>query len=196
MATGRDRGVGGVEEKRRRVAALQSRRKSSGASRKSGGVPPIEAVNTILEGYARRGVFRGFSRGQGSKRRVAFRLLWHRDRLFELILDLDRHTLRFPLVLPEVDPKSAMYQKFKEFVKSRQSDEMPEHRRVDIRKARVRSMNRSGSVSLTLEVKDGDYEYGARKLTHLVHEIFMGFLVDGPYYEYMVEHLGLNPDGA
>src|SRR5215471_1186055 len=171
MASGRDRSVRGVKEKRRRVAALQSRRKSSGASRKSGGVPPIEAVNTILEGYARRGVFRGFSRGQGSKRRVAFRLLWHRDRLFELILDLDRHTLRFPLVLPEVDPKSAMYQKFKEFVKSRQSDEMPEHRRVDIRKARVRSMNRSGSVSLTLEVEDGDYEYGVRKLIHLVHEI-------------------------
>ena len=212
MASGRDRGVRGVkekrrqvdelqsarsrQEKRRRVAALQSRRKSGGDSRKSSGVSPIDAVNEILEGYAQRGVFRGFSRGQGSDRKEAFRLLWHRDLLFELIMDLDRRTLRFPLVLPQVDPKSAMYQKFKEFLKSRQSDEMPEHRRIDTRKARVRSLNRSGSVSLTVDVRDGDYEYGVRKLIHLVHEIFMGFLVDGPYYEYMVEHLGLNPDGA
>src|SRR5215472_19166931 len=212
MASGRDRSVRGVkeerrqvdelqsarspEEKRRRVAALQGRRKNGGDSRKSSGVSPIDAVSTVLEGYAQRGVFRGFSRGQGSDRKQAFRLLWHRDLLFELILDLERHTLRFPLVLPQVDPKSAMYQKFKEFLKSRQSDEMPEHRRIDTRKSRVRSLNRSGSVSLTLEVKDEDYEYGARKLIHLVHEIFMGCLVDGPYYEYMVEHLGLNPDGA
>jgi hypothetical protein len=153
-------------------------------------------VNEILEGYAQRGVFRGFSRGQGSDRKQAFTLLWHRDLLFKLILDLDRHTLRFPLVLPQVDPKSAMYQKFKEFLKSRQSDDMPEHRRIDTRKARVRSLNRTGSVSMTVDVRDGDYQYGARKLIHLVHEIFMTFLVDGPYYEYMVEHLGLNPDGA
>jgi hypothetical protein len=157
-------------------------------------VSPIEAVNTILEGYAQRGVFRGFSRGPGSNRKAPFRLLWHRDRLFELILDLDRQTLRFPLVLPHVDPKSTMYQKFKEFLKSRQSEAMPEHRRIDTRKARVRSLNRSGNVSLTMQVKDGDYEYGARKLIHLVHEIFLVFLVDGPYYEYMVESFGLDPD--
>src|SRR5215467_570777 len=157
-----------------------ARRKSGGDSRKSSGVSPIDAVSTVLEGYAQRGVFRGFSRGQGSDRKQAFRLLWHRDLLFELILDLERHTLRFPLVLPQVDPKSAMYQKFKEFVKSRQSDEMPEHRRINTRKARVRSMNRSGSVSLTVEVQDGDYAYGARTLIHLVHEIFLGFLIDGP----------------
>jgi hypothetical protein len=153
-------------------------------------------VNAILEGYAERGVFRGFSRGPDSNRKASFRLLWHRDRLFELIVDLDRHTLRFPLVLPQVDPKSTMYRKFKEFLKSRQSEEMPEHRRIDTRKARVRSLNRSGSVSLTLEVQDGDYEYGARRLIHLVHEIYLAFLVDGPYYEYMVEHLGLDPDAV
>jgi hypothetical protein len=153
-------------------------------------------VNTILEGYAKRGVFRGFSRGPGSNRKASFRLLWHRDRLFELILDVNTHTLRFPLVLPQVDPKSTMYRKFKEFVKSRQSEEMPQHRRIDKREARVQPFNRGGSVSLTLTVQNGDYEYGARKLIHLVHEIFLVFLVDGPYYEYMVENFGLDPDGV
>jgi hypothetical protein len=159
-------------------------------------VSPVESVNAILEGYAERGVFRGFSRGPGSNRKASFRLLWHRDRLFELILDIDKQTLRFPLVLPHVDPKSTMYRNFKDFVKSRQSEELPEHRRIEAGKARVRSLNRGGSVSLTLEVQDGDYEYGARKLIHLVHEIYLAFLVDGPYYEYMVETLGLDPDAV
>lgn len=40
----------------------------------------------------------------------------------------------------------------------------------------------------------GDWDYVTRKLIHLVHEIFLGFLVDGGYYEYMVAHLGLDPD--
>ena len=173
-------------------------------------VSSIDAVHAILEGYAERGVFRGFSRGPGSNRKgsnrksgnrksssrkASFRLLWHRDRLFELILDLDRHTLRFPLVLPHVDAKSTMYQKLKEFLKSRQSEEMPQHRRIDTRKARVQSVNRGGNVAVILTIQDGDYEYGARKLVHLVHEIFLVFLVDGPYYESMVETFGLDPDG-
>ena len=45
-----------------------------------------------------------------------------------------------------------------------------------------------------MTVKGGEYEYATRKLIHLVHEIFLGFLIDAGYYEYMVEHLGLDPD--
>ncbi len=33
-----------------------------------------------------------------------------------------------------------------------------------------------------------------RQLIHLVHEIFMTFLLDGRYYEYMVETFDLDPD--
>ena len=51
-----------------------------------------------------------------------------------------------------------------------------------------------GIVSITVTVKDGDFDYAARKIIQMVHEIFMIFLVDGPYFEYMVEQLGLDPD--
>ena len=88
-----------------------------------------------------------------------------------------------------------MYRQLKEFVASRQSENLPEHRRIIKQKARVRCTNRGGNVSLALVVEDGDYEYGARKLIHLVHEIFLGFLIDGPYSEYMVEAFDLNADG-
>jgi len=88
-----------------------------------------------------------------------------------------------------------MYKQFKEFVASRQSNETPAHRRIDTRKVQVECRNRGGNVSLAMVIVNGDYEYGARKLIHLVHEIFLGFLADGPYFDYMTEAFDMNPDG-
>lgn len=102
--------------------------------------------------------------------------------------------MRFPVVLPNVPADSEMYSELKGFIKSRHSDKVPEHRRIDSRKAQVRSYNRGGNVSLTLTVVDDEFEYCAGKLVNLVHEIFMAFLIDGSYYEYMVETFDLDPD--
>ena len=174
------------------AAKLAGKRGAKVQSRKSDAA--MESVNGVLEGYAQRGVFRTFSRGPSRNGKTTFRMMWHRDRLFELVVDVRSGTLRFPLVLPGVQAASPMYREFKLFIQSRQSDEVPPHRRIDTRKARVRSLNRGGNVSLTLTTEDDDYEYAARKLVHLVHEIFMVFLIDGPYYEYMVETFDLDPD--
>lgn len=154
----------------------------------------IEVVAETLESYAGRGVFRGVSQGDVRKGKATFRIVWHRDRVFEFIFDFHRNTMRFPLVLPNVSANSKMYLELKGFVRSRHSDELPDHRRIDSRKAQARPYNRGGNVSLTLTVNNGDYEYGARKLIHLVHEIFMTFLLEGTYFEYMVENFGLDPD--
>jgi hypothetical protein len=120
-------------------------------------------------------------------------MVWHRDRVFDLIFDANRGTMRFPLVLPGVSADSKMYLDLKEFIKARHSDELPNHRRIDSRKAQAGSNVRSSNVSLTLTVRNGDYKYGVRKLINLVHEIFLVFLADG-YYEYMVEAFDLDPD--
>jgi len=85
-----------------------------------------------------------------------------------------------------------MYRKLQDFLASRSSKKVPAHRRIDPKKAEVRCTNRRGNVSLTLRVLTGDYEYGARKLIHLVHEIFLEFL--GEYFEYQVEAFDLDPD--
>ncbi len=154
----------------------------------------VETVGRTLEEYAARGVFRGFSRGPVNNGKAAFKIMWHRDRLFEFVFDSNKNTMRFPLVLPNVPPDSSMYKEFKAFLRSRQAEELPEHRRIDKAKAEIRPYNRGGNISLTLKLKDGDVEYGARKFTHLVHEIFMVFLYDGRYYDYMLETFDLDPD--
>jgi len=155
---------------------------------------PTEQIPRTLEGYASRGVFQGFSRGPLRRDKLTFKIAWHRGCVFDLILDVERGTLRFANVLTNVPANSTMYRELKEFIKSRQSDDIPEHRRIDDRRARIRSASRNGTVALVLTIKDGDYEYGVRKLVHLVHEIFMIFLIDGNYFDYMVENFGLDPD--
>jgi hypothetical protein len=155
---------------------------------------PIELVTRTLEGYASRGVFRGFSRGLVRRGKVTYKIAWHRGCVFDLILDGERGTMRFAKVLTNVPANSTMYRELKEFIKSRQSDGLPEHRRIDGRRAQVQSYSRSGTVALVLTVKDGDYEYGVRKLVHLVHEIFVAFLIDGNYFDYLVENFDLDPD--
>lgn len=121
-------------------------------------------------------------------------MLWHYDRSFDLLLDVPNKTLRFPALLPGVPARSPMYRALQAFVKDRQSPDVPEHRRVDPAKARVALANQKRSVSLTFTLKDSDFEYAARKIIQVVHEIFLVFLVDGPYFDYTVEQLGLDPD--
>jgi hypothetical protein len=161
-------------------------RKSQGAS--------VALVTGILEGYAAKAVFRGFSAHPETKGRATYRMVWHHDRPFEMLLDIGEKTLQFPEVLPGVPARSPMYRELQAFLKERQSGALPEHRSVNPAKARLASGNKRGTVSITLTVKDGDFDYATRKIIHIVHEIFLIFLVDGPYFEYMVEHLGLDED--
>jgi hypothetical protein len=162
--------------------------------KKATGNATIALVTAILEGYAEKAVFRGFSAHPQGNGKATYRMVWHYDRPFELLLDVPGKTLRFPAVLPGVPARSPMYRELQTFLRARQTAEMPEHRRLNPVKARIALSNQRGAVSLKLTVKDGDFDYATRKMIHIVHEIFMVFLVDGPYFEYAVEQLGLDPD--
>lgn len=137
-------------------------------------------------------MFRGFSRGETTKTRAAYKLLWHYDRLYDFILDTRRHTLYFPHLLSNV-PRD-MYRDLAAYLKSRQADDLPEHRRIDPARMGVRATHRQGSVSITLTCHDADYEHAARKAIHLVHELFLDFLSDGRYYDYKLVEFNLDPD--
>ena len=154
----------------------------------------IRQVTGILQSYADRAVFRGFAAGPARGGIAIYKIVWHHDRRFELRLDVPKRTMRFSVLLPGVRQGSAMHRDIEQYLKSRHSPELPPHRRVDRGKAVLQCSNRAGNISLRLTLKGSDFEYAVRKLIHVVDEIFKGFLIDGPYYEYMVEQLGLNPD--
>jgi hypothetical protein len=154
----------------------------------------IDIVAAALAGYADRRVFHGFSRGPTSGGKAAFTIAWHRGRVFELAFDARAGTLRLPGLLTGIPADSTMYEDLKAFIRSRQSDDLPDHRRLDARRIQIRTYNRSGNILLVVKVKDNDSEYAVRKLVHLINEIYLTFLADGKYFDYLVETFSLDPD--
>jgi hypothetical protein len=153
---------------------------------------PLPGIRALMENYARRGVFRSFSSQPAPQGVAAFRMIWHRDRSFDLIVDTRKRAIIIPEVFPCVP--APIYRDFKAFVESRHAASLPDHRRIDKSRAYVRSTNRRGTVSLRLAVKSGDYEYGLQRLIHLVHETYLLFLANGIYRDYLSEQLGVSFD--
>ncbi len=154
--------------------------------------PSISKICGLMEDYARRGVFRGFSQGPVRGASVAFKLVWFRDRVFNIIVDTGKKTVMIPVVLPRVP--GSIYKDFKAFVLSHHDASLPDHRRIEIAKTRLRCANHGGNASITLSVKDGDYDYALRRLIHLIHETFVIFLLNGMYRDYAVANLGAEVD--
>ena len=123
-----------------------------------------------MEEYAQRGVFRGFSRQPTRDGVLAFKMTWHRELVFDLEVNPGRKTISIPRVLPHVP--ADIYADFKEFVKAHHEESLPDHRRIETAKVRVRCANHSGRVSLAMVVKDGDFEYALQRLIQIrVHGV-------------------------
>jgi hypothetical protein len=148
-------------------------------------------VDETLELYAAKGVFRTFSGALWRFKVAHYRMQWHKDRFYDLVFDPAKHSLRFPVVLPKA-PRP-MYEDFKKFVSSRQTEPL-EHRRIDPKRVRISCSSKNGDIALLFISKDRDYEYATQKLINLVHETFLIFLQDGMYYEYMIETFDLDRD--
>ncbi len=145
-----------------------------------------------MQEYADRGVFRSFSKMPLRNGVATFRMVWFHRRPFELIVDTRKKKILVPVLLPRV-PEN-LYTDFKGFLRSHQLPGLPDHRRIDKAKVILRCARRRGNASLTLSVRDEDFEYGLRRLIHLIHETFVIFLADGMYRDYAVAQLGADSD--
>jgi hypothetical protein len=143
---------------------------------------PLTVVRESLQTYAERGVFRGFSEGKPGQ----FTFVWFYQHPMELMVDTKAHVLRFRQLLPGVAARSALAKELKDFLQARHDEALPDHRRIDRKRAEVTLTNRGGGVSLALTVKRNDYAYGVNRLVNLVHELFMHLRAEYP--EYLMEN--------
>jgi hypothetical protein len=155
---------------------------------------PADLVAAILEGYASRGVFAGFRQNKRQARKADFTVRWHYRRVFSILLDEAKVSLTLTGLLPQVSAAPNLRRELAAYLRHCAAPERPAHRRIDPAKARVICYVRNDSLSLRVAVQDGDYEYATRRLVHLVNELFLDFLHDAMYVEYMVAHLGMNPE--
>jgi hypothetical protein len=148
----------------------------------------------ILRRYAERGVFRSFTALPRTGSRAAFCMQWHKDRNFDIVVDGALKAVRVTAVLPNVAARSTMDRAYRRFLEGFQNGELPIHRSIDARKSSIKCENRLGSLSVALEVRDGDYAYATEKLLAVINETYLLFLQLGGYADYMVQNLGANPD--
>src|SRR5262245_18468184 len=116
----------------------------------------LSVVREALQAYADRGVYRGFSEGKTGQ----FKFAWLWGHQMELNVDTSKHVLRFKQLLPGVPARSVFYAELKNFIEQRHDRSLPEHRRIDRTRAEVTCSNRSGFVSISLQVKNNQYAYG------------------------------------
>jgi hypothetical protein len=150
--------------------------------RKAGATEGVKTIRESLQSYADRGVFRGFSEVKNGH----FRFAWLIRHQMELSVDTAKGVLRFKQLLPGVPAGSTLYGELKSFIEQRHDRELPEHRRVDRRRAEVSCANRRGVVSISLKVKKNQYAYGVNRIVNLVHELFLHLRDAHP--EYLAEN--------
>ncbi len=142
----------------------------------------MQIVRESLQAYADRGVFRGFSEIRTGR----FHFVWLIRHPIELRVDTAKHVLLFRRLLPGVPAGSTMYAELKRFIAERHDRALPDHRRIDRRRAEVTCTNRGGFVSISLQVKNNQYAYGVNRIVNLVHELFVHLRDAHP--EYLVEN--------
>jgi hypothetical protein len=155
---------------------------------------PADLVTGILEGYASRGVFAGFRQNKRQPQKVDFTILWHFKRVFSIRLDETKASLTLTGLLPHVSAAANLRRELAAYLRQYAAPERPAHRRIDPEKARITCYLRNDTLALRVAVQDGDFEYATRRLVHLVNELFLDFLRDARYVDYMVAHLGMNPE--
>ena len=144
-------------------------------------------VGRQLEIYARRGVFRSFSRTGFADGKATFRFVWLWNQPFSISLDETRRTLRFEDVLPGVPARGGLESEIKTFLQRIASQDRPEHRRLDPKRATVRYASRRDTGSLAFRIAAGDFEYGVQQAMNVVNELFLEFL-NMHHRDYLVEH--------
>ena len=145
----------------------------------------LAAVRERLQGYADRGVFRGFSEEPTRGGRHRFKFLWL-NTTFVLSYVPVTGALFFRELLPNVSARSSVGIALRSFVKSRAGLNVPDHRRIDPRRAAVQGYVRSGAFSVVITAKKNYHGYGVHRAVNLIQEIFVQLHTYFP--EYMVEN--------
>lgn len=137
-----------------------------------------QAVSEVLNDFAAQGAFRRLIVRNFRVGRKRYELLWHNDRMYQFVLDLDASALHFPRLLPVEKMNSQVLKTIEGFLRSFSTDEVPIDRRVDSSKGELQLFVRRGTGTLTMSVRDGEYRYCARHLVLLAQDILTRFLTE------------------
>lgn len=173
-----------------RTATAKRRANTSGAGRRQDA--GTREVAASLQRYADRGVFRGLSVSEGKNGRREFRFLWLTRTPMLVTYDPDASTLTFPRLIPGAAAVPSIVAALKGVVAEHLGSTVPEHRRVDKRRATVRCSVRDGHISLSLVVRGGHHAYAIKAGLNLVNRLFLQLQAHHP--EYLIQQFGFSEE--
>ena len=150
------------------------------------------AVAAALQRYADRGVFRGLRVREGKNGGREFRFLWLTPTPLLVTYHPATSTLAFPRLIPGAAAVPSMTAALKEVVAEHLGSTVPEHRRVDKRRARMRCTVRDGHISLSLVVRGAHHAYAIKAGLNLVNRLFLQLQAHHP--EYLVHQFGFSAE--
>jgi hypothetical protein len=149
-------------------------------------------VEAVLQEYAHRGVFRGFSTTRRQGGRYDYTFTWLMSRPFTLSYDPARRSLSFKALLPHVQARSPMAAVLRHVVAERSTGRVPRHKRFDGRKVQAVCGIHRGSFRLTVRVRGPHEADAVRHLLGLVNELFLALHEMFP--DYLIAEFGLSPE--
>jgi len=156
----------------------------------------LRNVRQVLQSYADAGLFTAFSSSSCTRTEGNWAIAWGYLPRATLTVDAAAHELTLLHILPQISSRSTMGKSYRMFLKDLSARSRPRHRRVDASKVKLVCRSMPGGLALRCRMMDGDFEYATRAFINVVQESIYEFLLDGPYYEYRITILGLDPDRA
>jgi hypothetical protein len=172
------------------TATARRRAKSHGELRREDA--GTREVAASLQRYADRGVFRGLSVSEGRNGRREFRFRWLTRMPMLLSYAPRSSTLAFPRLIPGAAARPSMVAALKGVVAEHLGSTVPEHRRVDKRRATVTCAVRDGHISLSLAVRGTHHAYAVKAGLNLVNRLFLELQAHHP--EYLIQQFGFSEE--
>jgi len=149
----------------------------------------VDVIARSLRRYADRGVFQGFTSRADRRGRLEFQFTWLTREPVTITYEPKRGALTFRHLLPGLRDGSPALADVTELIDDRSRRNVPEHKRVDGRRAQISWFIARGGLSLTVTVRGRHHEYGVRRGLNLVNDLFV--LLHANYPDYLTEHFGL-----
>ena len=134
-------------------------------------------------------MFRGFRATPAARGRVDYEFRWLTRRLTSASVDR-RCVLTFHALLPEAGPE--IIAAMRALIAARSTRAVPDHKRIDARRARLACAVSKGDISLAVEIRGRNQHYAVSKILNLVNEMFVA--LHEAYPDYLVEHFGISQE--
>jgi hypothetical protein len=152
------------------------------------------SVATLVEDFVARGVLGAAALPSGKAGRERYRIIWFRSRIMQLDVDLRHGRARLSDVLPPIAPRSKLDRALRTWLRSRESPDLPAHRRLDPAEFRSGLRNAAGVMQLSVVSAVQAPELAVRKLLGLTSELYLDFLAAPERYDWILEAFDLDPD--